>query len=185
MRLKIIRGVQKKRAVARDAADSRRIWYSIKRPTSSPRSAATCSATPIAEIRRGCVHPIYIGLKYAASSSRINWGTGVVFPQPVSPETTITLLCRTASTISSRHDQAGNFLRGSVSGPAYCCRKRMFRMQEWPVRVSYPIAEPSDLSGATIRFSRAGHIRNFSHRGMRDEDSEPAQLPYRRRRVQA
>ena len=61
----------------------------------------------------------------------------------------------------------------------------MFRMQEWPVRVSYPIAEPSDLSGATIRFSRAGHIRNFSHRGMRDEDSEPAQLPYRRRRVQA
>ena len=55
----------------------------------------------------------------------------------------------------------------------------MFRMQEWPVRVNYPIAEPSDLSGATIRFSRAGLLRNISHMGMRDEDSEPTQLPYR------
>ena len=58
------------------------------------------SATPIAEIRRGCVHTIYIGLEDAASSSRIDWGTCVVFPQAVSPEMMITLLCRMASTIS-------------------------------------------------------------------------------------
>lgn len=61
-------------------------------PIFSPRSAATLSETAIADILLGWVHIILQAAPLAASisDSKIYCGSCVVFPQPVSPETTIT-----------------------------------------------------------------------------------------------
>lgn len=61
-------------------------------PICSPRSAATRSETEIADILLGCVHMMLHAAPRVASISDSNmyWGSCVVLPQPVSPETTMT-----------------------------------------------------------------------------------------------
>jgi len=57
-------------------------------PNFSPLSEATLSETEIAAMRLGCVQIILhtAPRNNSISDSRINCGTCVVFPQPVSPE---------------------------------------------------------------------------------------------------
>lgn len=57
-------------------------------PNFSPLSEATLSETEIAAMRLGCVQIILhtAPRSNSISDSRINCGTCVVFPQPVSPE---------------------------------------------------------------------------------------------------
>lgn len=61
-------------------------------PNFSPRSAATLSETDIADILLGWVQIMLHTAPRAASVSDSNmyWGSCVVLPQPVSPETTTT-----------------------------------------------------------------------------------------------
>lgn len=61
-------------------------------PSFSPRSAATLSETDMADIRLGWVHIILQTAPRTASisDSKMYWGSCVVLPQPVSPETTMT-----------------------------------------------------------------------------------------------
>lgn len=77
---------------------SSKFWIRLGRiqltdsPRFSPLSAATLSETDIADIRLGCVQTmLHAAPRFASISfSKINWGSWVVLPQPVSPETTIT-----------------------------------------------------------------------------------------------
>lgn len=84
--------VQNNNLVCGDILDSEQSWYPIVNPRGSHLSVATRVATDKAEIRRGCVHMILQSFLHPVSiaPSRINWGSCVVFPQPLSPETTTT-----------------------------------------------------------------------------------------------
>ena len=75
--------VQKSNRVLGVALLSRRIVYPTVDPILSPRSAATRSATDMADMRRGCAMMMLHGTPLAAASSRQNWGTWVVFPLPI------------------------------------------------------------------------------------------------------
>ena len=85
-------------------------------PTLSPRSAATRSATPTAEMRRGCVHTIEHGVLARAASSSTYCGTCVVLPHPVSPSTTTTCWLPMARSSSARCEKAGSASRCALSG---------------------------------------------------------------------
>ena len=82
--------VQNIRRVSAEHRFSSLIWYPTSPPTLAPRSAATRSATPMAEMRRGCVHTMDASTPAASAASSTNCGTCVVLPQPVSPEITTT-----------------------------------------------------------------------------------------------
>ena len=84
--------VQNSNRVCADRFDSRRIWYPTASPSSSPLSAATLAATETADIRRGWVQIMLQSepRRLFISSSRMNCGSWVVLPQPVSPEMTRT-----------------------------------------------------------------------------------------------
>jgi hypothetical protein len=78
--------VQNNSAVSAHALFSRRIWYPTDPfPICSPRSAATRSATVIADMRLGCVHMIAAPTPRCHASSMRYCGTCVVFPHPVAP----------------------------------------------------------------------------------------------------
>lgn len=84
--------VQNSSRVCADRFDSRRIWYPTVSPSSSPLSAATLAATDMADIRRGWVQIMLQSAPWrlSISSSRMNCGSWVVLPQPVSPDMTRT-----------------------------------------------------------------------------------------------
>lgn len=73
--------------VISDVVLSLRTRYPTVPPTVSFNSDATLFAIEIAAILRGCVTTILLAL----FAFRMNCGTFVVFPEPVAPETTITL----------------------------------------------------------------------------------------------
>ena len=109
--------VQNKSLVLGVAFDSKRIVYPTVLPIVSPRSAATRSATDMAEIRRGCAMIILHAMPLDAASSKQNWGTCVVFPDPVSPSTTVTLLLAIVFNSASLKLYTGRPRRWSPIGP--------------------------------------------------------------------
>lgn len=84
--------VQKRRRVSAERFASRRMWYPTVLPRVSPLSADIRAATEIADTRRGWVQIMLQSAprKRDISSSKMNCGSCVVLPQPVSPETTNT-----------------------------------------------------------------------------------------------
>mmetsp|Transcript_248 Transcript_248/g.925 ORF Transcript_248/g.925 Transcript_248/m.925 type:complete len:294 (-) Transcript_248:333-1214(-) len=103
--------VQKRSLVFLLRLVSRRIWYPTLWPSLSPRSLATRSDTEIAEILLGCVQmmlqwkPLFLPM----ASSRMNCGTWVVLPHPVSPEITSTWFSSICRSSSSLLEYAGSF----------------------------------------------------------------------------
>ena len=112
--------VQKSSRVPSLRRFSRRIWYPTESPTLSPRSAATRCETDTAEIRRGCVQMMLHRAPRPASISlsRMNCGSWVVFPHPVSPLITRTCAGKGAF-VSSSHAAGGGarFRAGSPRRP--------------------------------------------------------------------
>mmetsp|Transcript_29832 Transcript_29832/g.89733 ORF Transcript_29832/g.89733 Transcript_29832/m.89733 type:complete len:388 (-) Transcript_29832:87-1250(-) len=84
---------------------SNRTWYPTTLPHASPRSAATRSATAMADSRRGWEHAIRAVPDVA---SKRNCGTCVDLPQPVSPATRTTSFVFTRSTTFRRASHAGS-----------------------------------------------------------------------------
>ena len=74
-------------------------WYPIVSPTSSSISWATRFAMLTAASLLGYVHNILHGYLRFKQSSSMYFGTWVVFPQPVSPETIRTYFCLNLSII--------------------------------------------------------------------------------------
>ena len=90
-------------------------------PTSSPaplnpRSRPTRSATDMAETRLGCVHSTRHRSPRSHASSRMNCGTCVVLPHPVSPTTTVTADCLIVVVSVSRYAATGSFAADSTIG---------------------------------------------------------------------
>ena len=86
--------------VRSDVASSKRMEYPTSCPTFTPISSATRAATDMAATRRGWVQPMHPSFAYPASARYC--GICVVFPEPVSPTTTITWCSCTAASNSSR-----------------------------------------------------------------------------------
>mmetsp|Transcript_254 Transcript_254/g.954 ORF Transcript_254/g.954 Transcript_254/m.954 type:complete len:271 (+) Transcript_254:1944-2756(+) len=85
--------VQKSSLVSEVVDASSLTWYPTRDPLwpggGSSRSEATLSATLTAAILLGCVHTTKASSPFSSliRLSRMNWGTWVVFPDPVSPQT--------------------------------------------------------------------------------------------------
>jgi len=111
--------VQNRRRVLSHVLLSPRIAYpTAPTPTrGSPRSAATRSATPMAEMRRGCVQMMFTGVFVSAACSRMYCATCVVFPLPVSPSTIVTGFFANASISAGRWRNTGNERRTAPCGP--------------------------------------------------------------------
>ena len=93
--------------------DSSRTLYPTTSPHRSRRSEETRSARPIALILLGCVHTMFTSppLPLKISLSKMNCGTWVDLPHPVSPERITTGCFETAATTSSRDPLAGSAAR--------------------------------------------------------------------------
>mmetsp|Transcript_1340 Transcript_1340/g.3125 ORF Transcript_1340/g.3125 Transcript_1340/m.3125 type:complete len:304 (+) Transcript_1340:772-1683(+) len=109
--------VQNSSCVELPALVSRRMEYPMVPPISSPRSSATRAATPMALMRRGCVHMTYTGSPRAAASSRMYCGTCVVLPHPVSPSMMVTRLAAMPCSSSCRNWYTGRDMRVPTNGP--------------------------------------------------------------------
>ena len=107
--------VQKVSRVASDRRASSLIWYPTLSPSASPRSCATRAATLTAETLRGCVHTTFVvdASPAASARSRTNRGSCVVFPHPVSPETTRTCVPSSARKNASFAACAGSRARAA------------------------------------------------------------------------
>ena len=96
-----------------EETDSRRILYPTDLPMASPRSEATRAATDVALMRRGCVQMMEVRppSPRITASSRMNCGSCVVLPHPVSPATMVTWWFATACRSSAVLAHDGSFMR--------------------------------------------------------------------------
>mmetsp|Transcript_37113 Transcript_37113/g.60472 ORF Transcript_37113/g.60472 Transcript_37113/m.60472 type:complete len:202 (+) Transcript_37113:3743-4348(+) len=171
--------VQNMRRVRSVTRLSKRIWYPTTPfgclPRFSPRSEATRSATPIALIRLGCVQIILQCSFRDQASSKINCGTCVVLPQPVSPLTTTTWLLLTASKICSFIEAAGRLFRNvckspfgvftfamiSSTGVVQLCLKRSgFSSRLTILEPFCPLDDPHSRLNTSTAFSRCSILRS-------------------------
>ena len=97
------------RTVLGPVTSSNRIVYPTSSPSSTSNSSLTRLLTDIAATRRGCVQAT-IRLRLRPSSSIMD-GIWVVFPEPVSPTSTIVWFLLIISKNWSRCSQTGSFLR--------------------------------------------------------------------------
>ena len=117
---------------------SNRIWYAtfvLWSPSSSPTRLAILTAA-----RRGCVTPIIPGVGPSGApypDSRRNWGTCVVLPLPVAPQTTTTSLLCIASIIFCSSATMGSFnLDSCISDDRSTLTLKAFRIPSVAVFVS-------------------------------------------------
>ena len=141
--------VQKcKRVLSLSSLLSNRTEYPTTSPHFSRRSAATRSARPMALMRRGCVHTMFVSAPRFSemARSRMNWGTCVDLPQPVSPDRTTTGAADTAAVTSSREPLAGRFARLATIFAAEASAERAPPPFPFPPRV-----DPKYASCASFR----------------------------------
>ena len=172
--------VQKcKRVLSLSSLLSNRTEYPTTSPHFSRRSAATRSARPMALMRRGCVHTMFVSAPRFSemARSRMNWGTCVDLPQPVSPDRTTTGAADTAAVTSSREPLAGRFARLATIFAAEASAERAPPPFPFPPRV-----DPKYASCASFR--RTFSFSMNSLEGARDRCA-PRLLSRGRRRRRA
>mmetsp|Transcript_24228 Transcript_24228/g.84123 ORF Transcript_24228/g.84123 Transcript_24228/m.84123 type:complete len:264 (-) Transcript_24228:289-1080(-) len=166
--------VQKISCVLGPRTFSSRMLKPTVSPSSSHLSKATRSASDTALMRRGCVTMTF-AVGPISGSSRMNCGTCVLLPHPVSPETTTTWLERTSRHSSSALAYAGSRERVLVteaydgarfraSSAAACCAGVSAgpdRVTRWPRRdrVGPPPLGRFRLPAGTWSLSDGGNDR--------------------------